>query len=62
MLKLTRKAGEKIMIGDDIEITIVGTARNRNQFVVGIDAPRDVPVDREEIYWQKRMTNSSGQQ
>lgn len=48
MLILTRRRNERIMIGDDIVITIV----NMNCEVVrlGIDAPKEIPVHREEIY------------
>lgn len=48
MLILTRRVGEKIFIGDDIVIT-VNKVRGRNQIVLGIDAPPDVPVNREEV-------------
>ncbi len=48
MLVLTRKQGEKIRIGNDIVITIAGT--NDNQVKIGIDAPPDVKILREEIY------------
>lgn len=48
MLTLTRKVGESIRIGDDIEI-IVKEIR-RNQVRIGVVAPRDVPIHREEIY------------
>lgn len=47
MLVLTRRAGEKIRLGTDIVITILQTG---NQVKVGIDAPREMPVHREEIY------------
>jgi len=48
MLILTRKAGETIIIGDDIKVTILGVTNK--QIRMGIDAPKDVPVHREEIY------------
>lgn len=47
MLVLTRKEGERIMIGDDVRITIVRVTGN--QVRIGIEAPREVPVYREEI-------------
>lgn len=48
MLILTRRVGQKIRIGDDIVITLLGV--RGNQYKVGIEAPVDVPVHREEIY------------
>jgi len=48
MLILTRNAGESIMIGDDIVITILGV--NRGQVRIGIAAPIEIEVHREEIY------------
>ena len=48
MLILTRKHGEAIVIGDDIVISILGV--KGNQVRIGIDAPKDVSVHREEIY------------
>lgn len=48
MLILTRKVNETIRIGDDISIMILGI--KNNQVRVGIDAPKDIAVHREEIY------------
>lgn len=50
MLVLTRRVGEKIRIGDDVVITLLGV--RGNQYKVGIEAPKDVSVHREEI-WQR---------
>ena len=47
MLVLSRKLGEKIVIGDNIVITVVKI--DRNQIRIGIEAPQDIPVYREEI-------------
>lgn len=48
MLILTRKTGERVRIGDDVVVTVFGV--NGNQVRIGVDAPRDVVVHREEIY------------
>jgi carbon storage regulator len=48
MLIVTRRIGERIMIGSDINVTILGV--HGLQVRVGIDAPKNVPVHREEIY------------
>jgi carbon storage regulator len=48
MLILTRQIGESIIIGDDIEIKLIGISKNVAK--IGIDANMDVPIFREELY------------
>lgn len=52
ILILTRKAGEMIKIGNDVEVTVV--AVNGGQVRIGVKAPKDIAVDREEIADRKR--------
>lgn len=61
MLVLTRRIGEALIVGDDVNITILGV--KGNQVRLGINAPKNVSVDREEIYIKKKreekMNNST---
>lgn len=57
MLALTRKVGESIVIGDNVEITVI--AVTGDQIKLGIDAPRSVSIHRKEIYLQIQEENKA---
>lgn len=58
MLILTRRIGESVNIGDDVQITILGV--RGNQVRVGIEAPQNVGVHREEIYERIKQERANG--
>ena len=55
MLILTRRVGETLMIGDDVSVTVLGV--KGNQVRIGVNAPREVAVHREEIYERIKHEN-----
>ncbi|MEE3240251.1 MAG: carbon storage regulator CsrA [Pseudomonadota bacterium] len=57
MLILTRRIGETLMIGDEVTVTVLGV--KGNQVRLGVNAPRDVAVHREEIYDKINRQNGS---
>ena len=57
MLALTRKKGESIIIGDDIEIVLLGI--NGEQVKLGVLAPKKIPVYRKEIHLQIKEENQA---
>ena len=59
MLILTRRVGETVMIGNDVTVTVLGV--KGNQVRIGVNAPKDVAVHREEIYERiKREEDQEG--
>ena len=60
MLVLTRKSNQSIMIGDDIEVSVLAVMGEKVR--IGISAPRDVPVFRKEVYLEIKLDEATGDQ
>lgn len=60
MLILTRRVNETLMIGDDVAVTVLGV--NGNQVRIGINAPKDVAVHREEIALKIKAEKEKGKE
>jgi carbon storage regulator len=60
MLILTRRVGETLMIGDEVTVTVLGV--KGNQVRLGVNAPKEVPVHREEIYNRIKGEQAEGGQ
>ena len=58
MLILTRRVGETLNIGDNVQVTVLGV--KGNQVRIGVNAPKDVPVHREEIYQRIQKEKETG--
>ena len=58
MLVLTRKSNQSIMIGDDIEVSVLSIMGEKVR--IGIQAPRDIPVFRKEVYLEIQQEKAAG--
>jgi len=59
MLILTRRVGETVVIGDDVTVTVLGV--KGNQVRVGVNAPKEITVHREEIYERIKREQADGE-
>jgi carbon storage regulator len=60
MLVLTRKSNQSIMIGDDVEVSVLSVMGEKVR--IGIQAPQEIPVFRKEIYLEIHRSDDAGQE